>query len=312
MPEASAHTAERLSVGLIDVGLVGNALAEGLIASGYRVVGFDIRADRREALTQLGGEAVGSSREVAERASRVILSLFDTETVIQALEGDDGALSGERLPHFIVDTTTGDPDRVVALAERLRRRGVAYLDATISGSSRQVLAREAVFLIGADDEAFEACRDLFETLARRFVRTGGVGSGTRMKLATNLLVGLNRAALAESLAFAERLGLDPRVFLDVVHGTPAYNAAVDLKGEKMVSGDFAVESRVVQHRKDVALIREYAERVGADAPFTAVHERLLDALIADGYGDADNAAIIRAFRHDDAEERSDDALGPGD
>jgi 3-hydroxyisobutyrate dehydrogenase-like beta-hydroxyacid dehydrogenase len=296
---------------LIGLGLVGNALAERLVASGYGVIGFDIREERCEALERLGGEVVRSSREVGNRAARVILSLFDTETVIRVLEGEEGALSGERLPRFIVDTTTGDPDRVVALGERLRRRGVAYLDTTLSGSSRQVRSREAVFFVGADDDAFEACRDLFEALARRFVRTGGIGSATRMKLATNLLVGLNRAALAEALAFAERLGFDPRVFLDVVHGTPAYNAAVDLKGEKMVSGDFAVESRIAQHRKDVALIREYAERVGAEAPLTAVHERLLDALISDGYGDEDNAAIIRAFRHNDTEEPNDDALGSG-
>lgn len=295
MLDAAAHTVERSPVGLIGLGLVGNALAERLLASGYPVIGFDVRPERRDGLVALGGDAVGSSREVAVRAPRLALSLFDTTTVVEALEGSDGALSGGTLPRVVVDTTTGDPDAVVALAERLRERGVSYLDAAILGSSRQARAGEAVLLVGAEDGAFEACRDLFETLARRFVRTGGVGSGMRMKLATNLLVGLNRAALAESLAFAERLGLDPRAFLDAVRGTPAHNAAVDLKGEKMVSGDFSVESRVVQHRKDVALIREYAERVGADVPFTAVHEGLLDELIADGFGDDDNAAIARAF-----------------
>jgi 3-hydroxyisobutyrate dehydrogenase-like beta-hydroxyacid dehydrogenase len=284
------------SVGLIGVGLVGIALAERLRGCGYGVVGFDVNVERRTLLGSLGGMTVASACQVAARTRRILLSLPDTSVVRSVIEGRDGILAADALPTHLIDTTTSDPDETVALAERLRERGISLLDATISGSSRQVRLGQAVFMVGGDAAACAACRDLFAAITDRTFYLGSSGSGSKAKLATNLLLGLNRLALAEGLVFAERLGLDAEAFLALVRETPAYSAAVDAKGHKMAADDFSPESRVRQHRKDLTLILNYAEQKGQALPLAQVHAAILDGLIAQGEGDLDNAAVIREIR----------------
>ncbi|GIX07361.1 MAG: 2-hydroxy-3-oxopropionate reductase [Candidatus Poribacteria bacterium] len=284
------------TVGLIGIGLVGTALAELLIRAGYQLVGYDLSEEARRRLETLGGEAASSSAEVAQKALRLVLSLPDSEAVRMALLGPDGALQGKVSVRYVLDTTTGDPEITEAIAEECSRRGVGFLDATISGSSRQVREKTAVLMVGAEPQALEACRDLLEAISNRTIHLGPPGSGAKAKLATNLMLGLNRLVLAEGLLFAEALGLDPGAFLDLVRQTPAYSAAVDSKGQKMIQGDFSPESRVRQHRKDVELILRHAKKRGLILPLTRLHAEVLDALIAGGMGDWDNAAVILALR----------------
>lgn len=284
------------TVGLIGIGLVGTALAELLIRAGYQLVGYDLSEEARRRLKTLGGEAASSSAEVAQKALRLVLSLPDSEAVRMALLGPDGALQGKVSVRYVLDTTTGDPEITEAIAEECSRRGVGFLDATISGSSRQVREKTAVLMVGAEPQALEACRDLLEAISNRTIHLGPPGSGAKAKLATNLMLGLNRLVLAEGLLFAEALGLDPGAFLDLVRQTPAYSAAVDSKGQKMIQGDFSPESRVRQHRKDVELILRHAKKRGLILPLTRLHAEVLDALIAGGMGDWDNAAVILALR----------------
>jgi len=187
---------------------------------------------------------------------------------------------------------------VVALAARLAVRDVRLVDAPLSGSSQQIRDGTAVMMIGGDPAACAALAPVLAAISTRRFHVGPPGSGTRAKLATNLLLGLNRAALAESLAFAECLGLDLTVFLDLVRATPAYSRAVDVKGTRMIAGDFASpQSRIRQHRKDVKLMLAAARRAGKALPLTAAHAALLDAAVAAGQGDLDNAAIIETIRH---------------
>lgn len=284
-------------IGLIGVGLVGTALAEHLLADGFGVVGFDIDRSRRDALTALGGVAVNSPREVGERTRRTVLSLMTSEIVRSVLEGPDGLLSASRLPEVIIDTTTGDPDATVATALRLAERGVAYLDATLSGSSGQIRQKTAVFMVGGSEAAWLRCRDVFDAVAGRAIHLGPSGSGAKAKLATNLVLGLNRLVLAEGLAFAGKLGLDPHAFLDLLRVSPAYSRAVDVKGEKMLKGDFRPESKVSQHLKDVRMILDYASRAGQALPLSEVHRDLLAALEQAGDGNLDTSAVLKEIRN---------------
>lgn len=281
---------------MIGLGLVGSALTERLLAHGYRVVGYDIEDEKRKALVERGGVGAASPVAVAERAERIVLSLPTTETVLDVLGGTRGILSARSLPTTILDTTTGDPTQTEALAAGLAERGVVYLDATISGSSRQVHDGTATLLVGGTPEAFAANQALLACFSDRVVHLGPEGSGSRAKLATNLILGLNRAALAEGLVFAERLGLDLALFLEVLKDSPAYSVAVDTKGEKMRTGDFAPESRIRQHQKDVELILASAQATGQELPLSRVHHELLTEAVRSGEGELDNAAIIQAIR----------------
>ena len=283
-------------IGLVGLGLVGTAIAESLLAQQFEVLGFDTDAERCRNLEKSGGTPVGSPADVAGQAERVILSLPDTDAVLKVVEGPGGILEAQSLPTHIIDTTTGDPDETISLAQRVARKGIALLDSTISGSSSQVRDRQAVFMIGGDKAACEACRDILDALAERVFYIGPSGSGSKAKLASNLILGLNRMALAEGLVFAEKLGLNLEAFLELLKATPAYSAIMDTKGEKMLKGDFTPQARVRQHHKDVALILKYAEKAGQELPLSKVQLDILEKSIAAGDADLDNSAIIKEIR----------------
>lgn len=284
---------ERL--GMIGLGLLGTALAERLLAGGFRVLGYDVKPEQVENLRRLGGEGAGGAAEVAAGCRRLFLSLPTSPVVGAVLEEIEPAL---RPGAIVIDTTTGRPEEIAGFGARLAERGVAYLDATVGGSSRQVGAREAIIICGGDAAAYQRCADLFALCSRKAFYVGPCGSGARMKLVLNLVLGLNRAVLAEALEYARACGIDPAEALEILKFGPAYSRVMDTKGAKMLGGDFNPEARLSQHLKDVRLILETGERCGAWLPLTRLHRTLLEQAEAAGYGAADNSAIIQAYRED--------------
>jgi 3-hydroxyisobutyrate dehydrogenase-like beta-hydroxyacid dehydrogenase len=273
-------------VALIGVGLVGSALAERFRRGGLSVVGYDRRPECLGGMT-----AAPSALEAASSAPVVVLSLPDSDVVAAVIEETGPALAGQT----VMDTTTGDPDRTAALGPRLKAAGVHYVDATIAGSSRQVREGAVVVMAGGEADAVARCEPLFRLFATRWFHVGPWGSGARMKLVVNLVLGLNRAVLGEGLAFARASGLDPQAALDVLRASPACSRVMDTKGPKMIAGDFTPEARLAQHHKDVRLILAAAARHGLVLPLSRVHDTLLSALEDCGMGDLDNSAIVRAF-----------------
>ncbi len=284
------------TVGLVGIGLVGTALAENLLSNGFEVIGFARREAVRIELERLGGRAAPSLSEVARTAERVILSLPDSSVVEEVVLGPYGLLASGTGLRTIIDTTTGEPERTEALAQRLLGSGTRLLDAPISGSSEQIRRREGVILVGDDQTVYESCVDLFRVLSERHYYLGKSGAGSRAKLASNLILGLNRLVLAEGLVFAERLGLDLEAFLAMLKTTPAYSCAMDVKGQKMLREDFTPQSRITQHHKDLRIMLEYAERLGQELPLARLHKEILDRCIAHGEGDLDTSAVIRELR----------------
>ena len=279
-------------VGLIGVGLLGSALAERLLGAGKRVVGWDIDPMRVAALRQRGGEIAENAQEVFSSCRRVLLSLPSHREVAEVIQGAGASLTRGLT---IIDTTTGDPASTQELAGILAERGITYLDATISGSSAQVRAGSVALMVGGDPESFAASSDIFELIGRQTFHTGPVGTGAKMKLVTNLVLGLNRAALAEGLAFAGSLDLDLTVSLAVMRGSAAYSRIMDTKGERMIHGDFAPEARLSQHLKDVRLIVDIGRKAGLPMPLSAAHRAVLEEAEAAGCGDLDNSSIIKVL-----------------
>jgi 3-hydroxyisobutyrate dehydrogenase-like beta-hydroxyacid dehydrogenase len=267
-------SAER-SVGLIGLGLVGRAIAARLQAAGFDVLGYD---SSPAAMQSFQYRATAD----AKRAKRIVLAVFDTADVERVVQ--------ECAATQYVDCTTGDPKRIEALAARLAAKGVGYVEAPLSGSSEAIRRGEAAMFVGGDAAG---CDDLLAAISTRRHKLGAVGMASRAKLATNLVLGLNRAALAEGMAFAESLGIGRRQFLELYRETPAVSAAALAKGERMVSASYDdAASRIRQHLKDVRRMREYAPFA---LPLTEAHEKLLDAAVAAGDGDLDNAALIRRW-----------------
>lgn len=280
------------SVGLIGVGLVGTALAERFLAAGWRVVGHDTATDRREALRALNGIAADSPLEVVTAADTIVLSLPTSDIAGQVLEPLQASLGGK----LVIDTTTGEPGEMAELGARLARQGIAYLDATIAGSSAQVRSGDVIVMVGGPAEAVSQSRELLATFASRVFHLGAWGAGAQMKLVVNLVLGLNRAVLAEGLAFAAHLGVDPGQALEVLQASPAASRVMETKGRKMLEQDFSLQARLSQHLKDVRLIVAAGQQTGARLPLSTLHERILAELNQAGCGDLDNSAIIRAFQ----------------
>jgi 3-hydroxyisobutyrate dehydrogenase-like beta-hydroxyacid dehydrogenase len=277
---------------LIGVGLLGIALARRFTAAGLDVCGFDIDAGRREQLTSAGGNWCASALDVAAACRRIIFSLPTSDVVLRVSKEIQAALQDGSI---VIDTTTGDPQEVEAVGRFLAERKICYLDATIGGSSSQVLAGEVVVMVGGDHEAFESSTDIFSSFSRQTFHLGPCGSGARMKLVFNLVLGLHRAVLAEALVFASRCGLPQEQTLEVLKASPAYSSVMDAKGQKMLTGDFEPVARLSQHLKDVRLILAAGNRCGAKTPLSSIHKTLLEVAEAAGFGAADNSAVIKAF-----------------
>jgi 2-hydroxy-3-oxopropionate reductase len=278
-------------IGLVGLGLMGEVYARRLIAAGFAVVGFDVDAAKNERLARIGVRA-GSLADIARDCDPIVLAVFSTDQVEEVVER---ALVPAAAGKIVICTSTCDPDRVAALAARVADR-LRFLEVPVSGTSEQVRQGDGVGLVGGDEKiAADAAAALDALFPKRF-HIGKVGDGGRAKLAVNLILGLNRLALAEGLVFAARLGLDPAAFLQVARGSAAASQVMDTKGPKMVGGNFTPEGRVRQTLKDAHLMLDQARKVGQQLPLLSVHADVLEACQRHGEGERDNSIIIEEIR----------------
>ena len=277
-------------VGVIGLGLMGTALTERLLEHGYRVIVWNRSREKADALVARG--AVWSDHPLSV-CDRIIISLYTSDVVEQVLAQLDAGLHAGQI---LLDTTTGEPEQTAALGARRAARGIQYLDAPISGSSEQTRRGEATVIVGGDKSTFDACADLWRVMGAKVFHVGACGSAARMKLITNLVLGLNRAALAEGLAFAEAIGVSPAAALEVMIGSNAYSKAMDVKGRKLVEHDYTVQAKLSQHLKDVRLMLQAAQGAGMELPLADTHRRLMEQAEAAGLGELDNSAIIEVLR----------------
>ncbi|WP_197530644.1 NAD(P)-dependent oxidoreductase [Bythopirellula polymerisocia] len=276
-------------VGVIGLGLLGTALCERLLAAGYPVFVYNRTQEKAIPLIELG--AHWSDNPFIE-CDRVVVSLYTSDIVDAVL---DKLEPGLRAGQIIIDTTTGDPTETLALGKRLAKSDVHYLESPIAASSEQTRQGEALAIVAGPEEAYHACRDLFDCLAGKSHFVGPWGSAAKMKLVNNLVLGLNRVALAEGLLFAEAIGVPMQNALDVLKDGNAYSIVMDVKGQKMVDSDFSTQAKLSQHTKDVRLMLTESERAGITLPLSNLHLQLLEQAEALGFGDRDNCIIIKAI-----------------
>ncbi|NVO15392.1 MAG: NAD(P)-dependent oxidoreductase [Rhodoplanes sp.] len=289
----------RSPLGLIGLGLIGTALARRLIAAGFAVTGYDVAAEARARLAGIGGTPVDTIAEIAENCPRVLIAVFNSDQVESVIEGEGGLLASDdaaRKTRQVLNFATCDPDRMVALAARTEARGLAFLETPLSGASDQVARGEAVCLVGGDRAALDAAQDIVQAVCAKSYFMGPVGNGAKAKLATNLILGLNRAAMAEGLVYAERIGLPLDAFFEAARNSAAYSAAMDIKGVKMIARDYATAGKISQSAKDFSLILATAHQHGQALPFATAYAEAMAGCIAAGEGDWDNSAIIEDIR----------------
>lgn len=285
-------------VGLIGVGLLGSALADRMQGAGFAVSGHDrdwAYYDARPRTSEQPFATVvkmSSPHQLAEGHDTIVMCLPNSKVVKTLVEELGESL---RAGMLLIDATTGDPAVAEEIAGHLAERNIGYVDATIAGSSEQARRGEAVVVIGGSETDVARAAPFLQSWSNRRFHVGAAGSGQRLKLIINLVLGLNRAVLAEGLNLARAAGVDPTAALEVLQATPAYSKVMDTKGAKMIARDFTPQAKLAQHWKDVGLIRALAQKHGAATPLSDVHDDLLREAVRMGLGEVDNSAVIEAI-----------------
>jgi 3-hydroxyisobutyrate dehydrogenase-like beta-hydroxyacid dehydrogenase len=280
--------------GIVGLGLMGTALSQRLIDAGLPVLGFDIDPTRCETLRTNGVGIAHSARDVFHRCRVVVIAVYDggqVKTLFDELTDEMPATKP-----VVICTTTCAPDEIARIADRAAEAGLPLVEAPISGTSAELRGGTATALVAGSSEAIEAISPLLAILCPRTVRVGKIGDASRTKLAINLVLQNNRAALAEGIAFAERLGLDGHAFLHAARTSAAYSSVMDTKGTRMLARDFRPQSHISQTLKDAELILEQARQHGLHLPMATAQAGLLRAAIALEGPASDSSAVIEAIR----------------
>jgi 2-hydroxy-3-oxopropionate reductase len=286
---------EKRPVGIVGVGLLGGAVSGVLLDAGYQVVGHDVVTEKVDALVTRGGRAAGSAAEVARCAGAVFTILPTLDSVEEAITGPKGLLDGAGPDTTIIQMSTISPTLAVRMGDAARARGVAFLDAPVSGTSSMVARRDCVVTVGGDRAAYASCLPILESLAKRVFYVGPCGMGSHLKLVTNLIMGLNGVVLAEGLTLAKQAGLDLAQTLEILSQGAAASKILDVRGPLMLEGRFDPLMKMDLFLKDIRLMLDTAQHLHVPVPLTGMMQQLYTAAVAGGQAKEDLSGIIRLY-----------------
>ena len=282
---------------VVGIGLMGSSLARHLIAAGFPVIVHDIDSSKVDVLARLGGKTAAAPDQIAGQVDVIMLSLPNSHIVNDVLENSLKLFETGRKGQIVVDCSTPDPDMSLQMAARLRARGIEMLDGTISGTSEMFAEKDAIFMVGGDEAAYRDCEPIFRAASRESFFMGANGTGANAKLVVNLVLSLNRMALAEGLTLAAKAGLDQAQMLKVLQQSAAASRAMEQKGERMVRRDFLKPaSRLASSYKDSRLILGLGAKLDCPLPMMSLYVQALASEVSKGKQDLDPATIIDFYR----------------
>src|SRR5262245_22034116 len=284
-------------VAVVGVGLMGSSLAKHLLAAGYPVTVHDLDAAKIEALVKLGARKPRAPEEITGAVDVIMLSLPNSHVVNDVLTNSLKLFETGRKGLYVVDTSTPDPDMSEQMAARLRERGIEMMDGTTSGTSEMFAEKNAIFMVGGAEAAYKACEDLFRAASKQAFHMGANGTGANAKLVVNLVLSLNRMALAEGLTLAARAGLDQAQVLKVLKQSAAYSSAMDQKGDRMVTRNFLKPASALSTSyKDSRLILALGAKLDCPLPLMSLYVQALASEVSKGKTSLDPATIIDFYR----------------
>ena len=289
------HSGTVTSIGMIGLGLLGHALASRLLAAGHAVVGYDVRPEQGDALARLGGKAGASVEDVAGRAEAVCVVLPTLASVEDVILGDAGVAAHARPGATVIQMSTISPALTARLAREVTAHGHGFLDCPVSGTSAMVARGDGLIIAGGEPALVERWRPLLEAMLPRVVHVGPAGHATFVKLVANLLVGVHSLAAAEALTMARRAGLDLARVLEILTSGAAGSRMLEVRGPMIAREDFPPQMKLELFMKDLHLIQEAAQSVGAPIPLTDASERLYAAALRAGHGGEDLSVVVRAL-----------------
>jgi 2-hydroxy-3-oxopropionate reductase len=281
-------------LGFIGLGIMGAPMALNLAKAGHSLF-VHTRSKLIAEVSAAGATACKSAKEVAERADIVFTMVPDTPDVDAVLFGDDGVAAGLSKGKTVVDMSSISPIETKAFAKKINALGCDYLDAPVSGGEVGAKAASLTIMVGGPQAAFERVKPLFELMGKNITLVGGNGDGQTTKVANQIIVALNIAAVGEALVFASKAGADPAKVRQALMGGFASSRILEVHGERMIKRTFNPGFRIGLHQKDLSLAMAGARALGVALPQTASAAQLMQVCAANGMQDLDHSALVKAL-----------------
>ncbi|MGA0610178.1 2-hydroxy-3-oxopropionate reductase [Caldimonas sp. KR1-144] len=283
-----------MKLGFIGLGIMGTPMAGHLRAAGHDLF-VNTRSQVPAALLEAGAVACKTPAEVASNAEVIFTMLPDTPDVEKVLFGENGIASALGKGKTVVDMSSISPIETQAFAQRVEATGADWLDAPVSGGEVGAKAASLTIMVGGKEETFARVQPLFALMGKNITHVGGAGAGQVTKVANQIIVALNIAAVGEALVFASKAGADPAKVRAALMGGFASSRILEVHGERMIKRSFAPGFRIKLHQKDLNLALQGAKALGVSLPQTAGAAQLMQACAANGLADADHSALVKAL-----------------
>jgi 2-hydroxy-3-oxopropionate reductase len=287
-------TTTPLKLGFIGLGIMGTPMAGHLIAAGHQLFVHTVGKVPPE-IAESSATICTNAQGVAERADIVFIMVPDTPDVAAVLFDAGGVAAGLKKGKIVVDMSSISPIETKEFAAKINALGCDYLDAPVSGGEVGAKAASLTIMVGGPEAAFATVKPLFELMGKNITLVGGNGDGQTTKVANQIIVALNIAAVGEALLFASKAGADPAKVRQALMGGFAASRILEVHGERMVKRTFAPGFRIGLHQKDLNLALSGARALGVSLPQTAGAAQLMQACAANGMRDLDHSALVRAL-----------------
>ncbi len=289
-------TKSGLKLGFIGLGIMGAPMAGHLLKAGHMLF-VNTRSKVPAELADGGATICTTARGVAERADIIFLMLPDTPDVEAVLFGENGVAMGLSAGKTVVDCSSIDPIATRAFSKKILALGCDYLDAPVSGGEVGAKAASLTIMVGAEEAAFERIQPLLALMGKNITHVGGIGDGQVCKVANQIIVALNIAAVGEALVFASKAGADPAKVRQALMGGFASSRILEVHGERMIKRTFNPGFRISLHQKDLNLALQGARSLGVALPQTAGAAQLMQSCAALGFGQLDHSALVKALEN---------------
>lgn len=285
-----------MKIGFIGLGIMGKPMALNLLKAGRQLVVYDIVKDRMDKVVAAGAEAADSPKDVAGSCMYIITMLPDSPQVKTVVLGENGILEGARPGCVLIDMSSIAPGASREIASECEKAGVRMLDAPVSGGEPKAIDGTLSIMVGGDKALFESVKDdILLKMGASAVYCGGIGAGNTTKLANQIIVACNIAALAEALTLARKAGVDPMQVYEAIKGGLAGSAVMDAKAPMMIRGEYKPGFRVELHIKDLANALETGRAFDSPLPLTNMVMEMFRTLRADGAGRDDHSALAKYY-----------------
>jgi 2-hydroxy-3-oxopropionate reductase len=279
------------TVGFVGLGIMGRPMVRNLLKAGHTVVAYGRNGKKLDGCVADGAERAASNREVGERATIIFTMLPDGPDVEEVVLGANGILEGCKAGSLLVDMSSINPLVSQKIAAACTAKGVDFIDAPVSGGEPKAIEGTLAIMAGGSEAAFKKAEPLLKCMGSTVTLTGPVGAGNTTKLANQIMVACNIAAMGEALALATRCGLDPEVVFNAVKGGLAGSAVLNAKAPMLIARNFKPGFTIRLHQKDLRNALLAAEANNVFLPLTAVVQQMMQSLMGEGKGDLDHSAI---------------------